>query len=223
MKTWKRIEGFKDWYEISDKGDLRYVFDMDCRNGVKIRKGESIGDYCTKEKYTYKRAGLTNFDTKERKSFNIHRLVAETFIPNPDNKLCVNHIDGDKYNNNVDNLEWCTHKENTAHAIDTKLLTHPTGEFRDDTRYDRGIILEILDMYYKGFMLPKEIESKLDIPKGYVPLIVKGLRWVAVYKDYVADSEAYFEKFRCVAKDRRAWNRTEIESHLKEMNNESMA
>lgn len=56
-----------------------------------------------------------------RKNKHIHRLMALAFIPNPSNKPCVNHIDGNKQNNILSNLEWCTHKENAQHAVKTGL------------------------------------------------------------------------------------------------------
>ena len=62
--------------------------------------------------------------TGERKSFLLHRLVAETFLPNPENKPEVNHIDGDKGNCSVSNLEWMTSSENKLHALSTGLKVY---------------------------------------------------------------------------------------------------
>lgn len=81
-----------------------------------------------------------------RKNRNVHRVIAETFIPNPNNLPCVNHKDGNKMNNSVDNLEWCTHSENTIHAYRTGLEARVCGEqhhahklTEDDVRYIRHV------------------------------------------------------------------------------------
>lgn len=62
----------------------------------------------------YFRVGLCSGG--KRKKFRVHRLVAEAFIPNPENKPCINHKDGNKHNNKKDNLEFCTYSENLEHA-----------------------------------------------------------------------------------------------------------
>ena len=71
----------------------------------------------------YKRVQLSN-----GKRYLVHRLVAETFIPNPESKPQVNHIDGNKQNNCVDNLEWCTQSENMRHALTNSLKVMPKGK-----------------------------------------------------------------------------------------------
>lgn len=68
----------------------------------------------------YRRINLTHNGVM--KGFLVHRMVAEAFIPNPNGLPCINHIDGNKLNNAVENLEWCTHLENMRHAHDTGLV-----------------------------------------------------------------------------------------------------
>ena len=87
---------------------------------------------------------------KKIKNYNIHRLVAEAFIPNPENKPQVNHIDGNKQNNFVTNLEWVTPKENTQHALAEKLLNPPIGERCASSRYKEGQVLEAIKLLSEG-------------------------------------------------------------------------
>lgn len=80
------------------------------------------------DKYGYLKVGLTK-DGKQKYKF-IHRLVAETFIPNPDNYPIVNHINGDKTNNHIDNLEWCTQQYNIKHAYRNGLKKGVSAEHK---------------------------------------------------------------------------------------------
>lgn len=110
---WKKIidKDIITNYSVSDTGEVR----------------KDINNYIMKPYIQHGYAHVTLQINKKPKRFNIHRLVAIAFIPNPENKPYVNHIDGDKTNNCVNNLEWVTPSENTQHAIRTGLKS-PTRE-----------------------------------------------------------------------------------------------
>lgn len=95
----------------------RYTFNED---GTIL--GPSGKELCFhKCKKGYKRVNLKSNSGKKR-TYLVHRLIAKKFIPNPFNKPQVNHIDGDKNNNSVDNLEWCTAQENVNHSVNVGLV-----------------------------------------------------------------------------------------------------
>jgi len=104
---YKQIPEYESRYHVYDDGRIRST----PTDGKKARwlKLENAGT-----KLIYRRASLSMNGVVKR--FQVHRLVAEAFIPNPENKPFVNHIDNNTLNNNVLNLEWCTHSENMKHA-----------------------------------------------------------------------------------------------------------
>jgi len=98
------ISGFPN-YTISKDGIVRN------RRGVVI--------YVSKSKKGYVRCTLSHKGKKQKPY--IHRLIALHFIPNPENKPCINHKNGNKADNRIENLEWCTIIENNKHAVENKL------------------------------------------------------------------------------------------------------
>lgn len=110
---WKDIQGYEGLYQISDKGEIRRFLKNGSVKPVKPRKG------------TYNTISLSK--KGKPKSFTIHRLVATAFCERPEGTNEVNHIDGDKHNNNANNLEWVTKRGNLLHAMN--ILGHyPYGK-----------------------------------------------------------------------------------------------
>lgn len=117
-EIWKPTPGYEGYYEVSGLGRVRSL-DRISRNryGEYIRKGKLLTPNRTADGYL--EVGIWDGETSRNKS--IHRLVAMTFISNPLNSLEVNHKDGNKENNTIDNLEWATHRENMDHCYRTGL------------------------------------------------------------------------------------------------------
>lgn len=112
MEIWKTIKDCPN-YEVSNLGNVKSLsrFVNGKHNNLK-KVNESI----LKLELTYQGYNrVCLYNNKKRTRFQVHQLVALAFIPNSENKLCVNHIDLDKQNNNVNNLEWVTYRENTHH------------------------------------------------------------------------------------------------------------
>lgn len=107
-EIWKDIEGYEGLYQVSNFGKVKSL-NYKRQNKVKILKPSQTG------KGAFKGQGYLSLHLKN-KQFKVHRLVAEAFIPNKENKPQINHKDGNKLNNNSNNLEWCTNSENQKHA-----------------------------------------------------------------------------------------------------------
>lgn len=123
-EVWKDVMGYEGLYEISSFGSLKRLKRTTLgKNGVEYNYPELIikGDY---DKDGYIRTTMSK--NKNKKTKKLHRLVAEAFIPNPNNYPEVNHLDETKDNNRVSNLEWTTTRGNANHGTRNERITnHP--------------------------------------------------------------------------------------------------
>ena len=103
-EIWKDIDGY-DGYQVSNKGRVKST--------IVRKEGKLLKPVVNK--LGYFQLGLSV--NGKSKTHYVHRLVAETFIPNPDKKLCIDHINTDRTDNRVENLRWCTHKENINNPL----------------------------------------------------------------------------------------------------------
>lgn len=111
---YKDIKGFEGMYQVSENGTIRSLNrEIKTRKGTRILKGNTVRQQIGTNGYKI----VKLYKNSKQYTFSVHRLVAEHFLEKPSYAECVNHIDGDKTNNVLDNLEWCTYSKNNKEAI----------------------------------------------------------------------------------------------------------
>ena len=120
MNTLKDIPNYEGLYAATKDGRVfSYPKPCSSKKGIFLKQHISITKHNRTTPHKQLLVGL--YKNKKGKTFLVHRLIALTYIPNPENKPDINHIDGNPLNNNVPNLEWCTKTENMKHARETGL------------------------------------------------------------------------------------------------------
>lgn len=172
-EIWKDIKGYEGLYQVSNHGRVRSLDRIIVDNWCTRKfKGQVLNptEHNGKQPYLY----VSLSKQGEVKKYFVHQLVAETFIPNPENKPQVNHKDGDPQNNKASNLEWVTNAENTQHAYNTGL----------NSKSKKCTLINIKTKEMKKFPSMSQLGLYLGKSRGWVHGVVKEKGKIFNYKDY---------------------------------------
>lgn len=143
MEEWKDIKGYEGLYQVSSLGRVKSLNYNKTGKEHLLNPGKVGGGYLM---FVLSKGG-------KRSNLLLHRLVAEAFIPNPDNLPCVNHKNEDKSDNRVENLEWCTHKYNNNYGSHNTLIGLSNS---------KAIYQYTIDgLFVKKWISPYEVERQL--------------------------------------------------------------
>lgn len=138
---WVSIEGFEGRYEANVNGQLRTLNYKGSKGRIEIFKPA----------YDAKGYLRTAFVINGKpKTIKVHRIIARVFVPNPENKPQVNHINGIKDDNRAENLEWVTNRENVIHAYDNNLTKLKSGDKHHRCKYSDELIQRAYNEFKNG-------------------------------------------------------------------------
>lgn len=176
-EIWKDVPGYEGRYQVSNFGNVKTLTrEVKEHRRSYIRQGKILNHYHDKDGY-YK-VKLYNGDASFT-SPSVHRLVAETFIGNPDNLPEINHIDGDPSNNHVSNLEFCTKEHNVKHAYTTGLKKREnyTGEGNASAKLTKEDVIAMREEYATGTTSYPKLAKKYNVVMGNVWSIINRKTW----------------------------------------------
>lgn len=163
QEIWLEIKEWKGHY-ISNHGN--------------VRRGEKQLALCpNKSRRNYVYVFHSDHNIRPR-AFSVHRLVARYFIPNPENKPHVNHIDNNTQNNHYSNLEWCTPKENTQHMMNQGRESRQKGSQCKHAKFTEEQVKEILNL--RGKVTYVKIAEKYNTNYSNIAHMMRGSRWAHV-------------------------------------------
>ena len=168
IETWKPVKDYEGHYEVSSFGRIKSL--------ARMRKGRGNSLVPLRERIMMLKTSKSGYCVVHLLNHgdtcwpSVHRLVANAFIQNPENKPTVNHIDADKKNNNVLNLEWATHSEQMVHAVDNDLL-----EVRGSPKFTKAMKIEMYNYFIVTSCSISELAKKFKTSERTASRVSKGV------------------------------------------------
>lgn len=173
LETWKDIPDYENFYQANPCGLIKSLSkSLRVKNGYRVTKELIIVN--TDNGNGYLVCSLSK--NTNRKSILLHRIIALTFIQNPKNLPEVNHKDGDKTNNSVENLEWCTRQENIDHSWNNN-LTNCIGEKHHNSTLNNFKVKEIREKYATGNYSYSKLGIEYNTNMFNIRNIIKRYTW----------------------------------------------
>ena len=169
---WVYINGVKTHYKVSNHGNVISTDYLGTGKSQLLKKHKRDDGYL----------GITIYINNIPNPRSIHRLVADAFIPNPENLPYVNHKDGNKENNNVNNLEWITSKGNSNHAVDIGLIKSCEDSHR--AKCTNAQIINVCELLVQNELTLQQISAKTNVSYDTVYDVLRGKCWKKISCNY---------------------------------------